>query len=189
MAYYIRLPDGRNVEFPDDYPRDQAQAVAARMAGETQAQQPTETAPAQPQRGSNLGLFGDVVGSAISGAGGIASAGGGLYGLATGDYDTGATRLGRRVQQYGETFMSPQLLEARERLDREMKEAEGQGLLTEAGVAARGILTDPRLATSFVAEQVPQFIGSLGVGRVAGGWWGGGGDGGGCGGSWGGGGG
>lgn len=169
MAYYILLPDGRNVEFPDNFPRDQAQAIAARMAGETQAQQPTETAPAQPQRGSNLGLFGDVVGSAITGGGGIASAGGGLYGLVTGDYDTGATRLGRRIQQYGETFMSPQLLEARERLDREMREAEGQGAFTEAGVAARGILTDPRLATSFVAEQLPQFIGSLGVGRIAGG--------------------
>lgn len=51
MPYYIQLPDGRNVEFPDNYPRDQARAVAARMAREGQrpAEPAAQQAPAQSQ--------------------------------------------------------------------------------------------------------------------------------------------
>jgi hypothetical protein len=141
------------------------------MAAESQqasppAQQPS--APAEQPRGSNLGLLGDIAGSGISGLGGIGTAIGGGTGLVTGDYDTGIMRLGRRLQRYGESLMSPELLASREKLERDIQEAGERGMAAEAGAAFRGIVTDPRLFGSFFVEQVPQLAASLGVGRLAG---------------------
>jgi len=172
----VNIPGIGPVDFPDTMSAEQInQAIQNEILPfYSRPRQPVApvqetTAPAeQPQRGSNLGFAGDLVGSGISGLGGIGTAAGGLYGLATGDYDTGIMRLGRRAQRYGESFMSPELLASREKLERDIQEAGERGPLAEAGAAFRGIATDPRLLTSFVAEQVPQFIGSLGVGRAAG---------------------
>ncbi len=172
----VNVPGIGFVNFPDDMSAEQiSQAIQNEIlpfySRQRQPVAPVQetTAPAeQPQRGSNLGFAGDLVGSGISGLGGIGTAAGGLYGLATGDYDTGIMRLGRRAQRYGESLMSPELLASREKLERDIQEAGERGIAAEAGAAFRGIATDPRLLTSFVAEQVPQFIGSLGVGRAAG---------------------
>jgi hypothetical protein len=141
------------------------------MAAESQQASPPvqqPSAPTERPRGSNLGLLGDIAGSGISGLGGIGTAIGGGTGLVTGDYDTGIMRLGRRLQRYGESLMSPELLSSREKLERDIQEAGERGPLAEAGAAARGVLTDPRLFGSFFVEQVPQLVGSLGVGRLAG---------------------
>jgi hypothetical protein len=171
----VNIPGIGPVDFPDTMSSEQInQAIqneilpfySRQRQTAAPAQQPS--APAEQPRGSNLGLAGDIAGSGISGLGGIGTAAGGLYGLATGDYDTGIMRLGRRAQRYGESLMSPELLASREKLERDIQEAGERGPLAEAGAAARGILTDPRLAGSFLVEQVPQLVGSLGVGRLAG---------------------
>ena len=134
----VNIPGIGPVDFPDTMSAEQInQAIqneilpfySRQQRAAAPAQQPS--APAEQPRGSNLGLLGDFAGSGISGLGGIGTAIGGGTGLVTGDYDTGIMRLGRRLQRYGESLMSPELLASREKLERDIQEAGERGPLAE----------------------------------------------------------
>jgi hypothetical protein len=77
MPYYIQLPDGRDVEFPDAYPRRDAMRVARGML-QQQVEMPT-VAPAPPQDrsspaygfGAGLNTLQSSLGSAVEGVGNV----------------------------------------------------------------------------------------------------------------------
>lgn len=76
--------------------------------------------------------------------------------------ETGLQGLGMQLQQYAQERKSP-ILQARE-AERAQKIGAEQGILNEARVALASTVTDPALLTSFFAEQVPNLIGSFGIG-------------------------
>lgn len=79
--------------------------------------------------------------------------------------ETGIQGLGKRLEQYSESQKSAGL-KAREAARAENIQAQ-TGILDEARVALMSTVTDPALLTSFFAEQVPNLIGSFGIGAVA----------------------
>ena len=162
MSYYIQLPDGRDVEFPDNYPRAQAQAIAARMMAPSRQEEPV--AEEQPRARTNV--FRDVPGSLVSGVGGLGTAAGGLYGLVSGDFDNVATRAGRYVQGVGRDIMSPGLRQQQDEFEQRMRAVENEGLGTQALTAVQGLASNPYLLGNQIVEQAPQLAASLGIGRA-----------------------
>lgn len=164
MSYYVQLPDGRDVEFPDNFPRAQAQAIAARMSAPARQEQVAE--PTQQRQPTNFLL--DVPGAIVSGVGGLGTAAGGIYGLISGDFDNAATRAGRYVQNVGRDIMSPGLRQRQDEFEQRMISVQDQGLGTQAVEAVRRLASDPYLFGSMAVEQIPQLAASLGIGRVGG---------------------
>ena len=157
MTYEIRLPDGTLVEnIPDDLdPKDAKarilQAYPELALGESRTIGETVT---------DVGAsFGKGVGSLIQIPGQVA-------GLITGNVDetTGLQGIGKRLETFAERAKSP-VLRAKEQY-RSQKIAEAEGPLAEAGVAISQTLTDPALVTSFLFEQVPNLIGTMGGGLL-----------------------
>lgn len=135
---------------------------------------PSMAGPPAPQPPPERGFFGtlgaragDVAGSLVSGVGGIATGLGGLQGVVTGDFDNTLSRAGRRVQETGESLMSPELVQKRQLLEQALKEAESQGFVAEASAAFRTLAQNPGLLASMTVEQIPQLLASFGIGRVA----------------------
>jgi hypothetical protein len=127
-----------------------------------------QAAPAQaaePQR-QPTNILRDIPGALVSGVGGLGTAAGGIYGLATGDFDNAATRTGRYVQEVGRDIMSPGLRQRQEEFERRLQGVQNQGLGTQAVEAVSGLASDPYLFGSMAVEQIPQLAASLGVGRV-----------------------
>ena len=108
----------------------------------------------------------DIGGSLAKGVGQLAQLPGQVAGLVTGNVDqtTGLQGLGGQLEQYGEELKSP-TLKARQTLASQ-KIGQAEGLLNEFGTAIKTYATDPMLATSFVAEQLPNLLGA-GAGGVA----------------------
>lgn len=108
----------------------------------------------------------DIGGSLTKGVGQLAQIPGQVAGLVTGEVEptTGLQGLGGRLEQYGEELKSP-TLKARQQLAGQ-KMAQAEGLLNEFGTAIKTYATDPMLATSFVAEQLPNLFGA-GAGGIA----------------------
>jgi hypothetical protein len=108
----------------------------------------------------------DIGGSLTKGVGQLAQIPGQVAGLVTGEVSptTGLQGLGGRLEQYGEELKSP-TLKARQQLAGQ-KMAQAEGLLNEFGTAIKTYATDPMLATSFVAEQLPNLFGA-GAGGLA----------------------
>ena len=75
------------------------------------------------------------------------------------------TRLGKKLQTFGEELKSPALKRKQEELGQKIQEQEG--FLNEAKTAILGTITDPALVTNFIVEQVPNLIGSAGAGLLA----------------------
>jgi hypothetical protein len=157
MTYDIRLPDGTLVEnIPDDLdPKDAKarilQAYPELALGESRSIGETVT---------------DVGASFGTGVGSLLQIPGQVAGLITGNVDetTGLQGLGKRLETFAEKAKSP-VLRAKEQL-RSQKIAEAEGPLAEAGVAISQTLTDPALITSFLFEQVPNLIGTMGGGLL-----------------------
>lgn len=157
MTYEIRLPDGTLVEnIPDDLdPKDAKarilQAYPELALGESRSIGETVT---------------DVGASFGKGVGSLLQIPGQVSGLVTGNVDetTGLQGLGKRLETFAEQAKSP-VLRAKEQL-RSQKIAEAEGPLAEAGVAIKQTLTDPALITSFLFEQVPNLIGTMGGGLL-----------------------
>jgi hypothetical protein len=157
MTYDIRLPDGTLVEnIPDDLdPKDAKarilQAYPELALGESRSIGETVT---------------DVGASLGKGIGSLVQIPGQVAGLITGNVDetTGLQGLGKRLETFAEQAKSP-VLRAKEQL-RSQKIAEAEGPLAEAGVAISQTLTDPALITSFLFEQVPNLIGTMGGGLL-----------------------
>jgi len=91
---------------------------------------------------------------------------GALTGLnATEEKPTGLQGVGKSVEEYGESLKSKTLKE--KEAARAKKIAEQEGFLNEFGTAIKETILDPALLTSFVFEQIPNFIGSGGGGLLA----------------------
>jgi len=108
----------------------------------------------------------DIGGSLTKGVGQLAQLPGQVAGLVTGNIDptTGLQGVGQQIEQYGEELKSP-TLKARQTLASQ-KIGQADGLLNEFGTAIKTYATDPMLATSFIAEQLPNLLGA-GAGGAA----------------------
>lgn len=139
-------------------------------AGRETVAQTQVTAPPAPERGFFGGiasLAGDTGASIVTGAGSALSGIGGLGGVAGLGYDNMLSRAGRRVSEFGEGLMSPELVEKRQALSRAIQDAESQGLVGEARAALSTLASNPSLLFSMAIEQIPAFVLSGGVGRGA----------------------
>ena len=108
----------------------------------------------------------DVGAGLVSGAGALAQLPGQLYGLATGDFsDTGLTKVGREMREYGESMKSEEL--KRRELERTAKiaEASKEGQVSAGVTAFMETIKDPALLSNFIAEQAPNLIPGLAVAR------------------------
>lgn len=110
------------------------------------------------------GVISDLWSSFGVGAGNLVKAAGSLYGLATGDMDNGATRLGGVVTDYWQKEKSNVLKE----LEQGRKEAitNSDSELGSFGNAIWETVSNPRLFASFVSEQIPMFVAPGGAGAA-----------------------
>lgn len=155
------------VVFPDDMSQAEiVQAIERDILPQQRRQQP-QVAPTE--RGGSGGIIGSTVGSLVSGGGGLLSGVGALGGMVLPGvgFDNVLTRAGRSVQEYGESFMSEELRAKRQALSEAIKQAESEGLVAEARAALSTLFSNPSLLASMAIEQIPQFVASGGVGRVA----------------------
>lgn len=108
----------------------------------------------------------DIGGSLTKGVGQLAQLPGQVAGLVTGNVDptTGLQGVGQKIEAFGEELKSP-TLKARQQLAGQ-KMAQAEGLLNEFGTAFKTYATDPMLASSFVAETLPNLFGA-GAGGLA----------------------
>jgi hypothetical protein len=120
-------------------------------------------APAAPKERS---FIKDVGAGVVSGAGALAQLPGQLYGLATGDFsDTGLTKVGRQVREFGEEMKSPGLKQAEAERAAKIKEAGKEGEISKGVTAFMETITDPALLSNFIAEQAPNLLPGLAVAR------------------------
>jgi hypothetical protein len=108
----------------------------------------------------------DVGAGLVSGAGALTQLPGQIYGLATGDFsDTGLTKVGREMREYGESMKSEEL--KRREIERSAKiaAAEKEGQISAGVTAFMETIKDPALLTNFIAEQAPNLIPGLAVAR------------------------
>ena len=133
----------------------------------TQVTAPPAPAPERGFFGSVASMAGDTGASLVTGAGSALSGIGGLGGVAGLGYDNMLSRAGRRVSEFGEGLMSPELVEKRQALSRAIQDAESQGLVGEARAALSTLASNPSLLFSMAIEQIPAFVLSGGVGRGA----------------------
>jgi hypothetical protein len=154
------------VNFPDSMTREQINSAIEKeilpQFPEVQAQVP---------RGI-LGGVKDIGASFVSGFGNTLQVPGQLGELIgfqrTGDLPdqekTGLQKIGQQVQTYGQEAKSPTLVAKEQLRARELEKADG--FFQEAGTILRTTATDPALLSSFFAEQLPNFIGSYGIGAL-----------------------
>jgi hypothetical protein len=147
MAYIIALPDGNTVEFPDSVPQDKAAEILKKQFPEFGAKE------------VGIGDYPRVLGSSLlSGIGGLAQLPGQIKGLIQGDFSSNPLFINQaqKLQEYGES-LKPEGLKTRQAIrDKATEEAAKKGFVSELTTAAGQTLTDPALATSFLAEQLPQ---------------------------------
>jgi hypothetical protein len=156
MPYDIQLPDGTLVDnIPDNIDPVAAKAKIFQVYPELALGEK-----------KTLGQVGkDVLAGVGSGLGSLAQFPGQVYGLVTGDMDQGGLQqLGRNLQQYSEEAKSP-IQKAKESL-RSQKIAQTEGVFNQAGVAILETLKDPALLSSFIFEQAPQLLGTMGGGYI-----------------------
>ena len=77
---------------------------------------------------------------------------------------TGLQSIGQQLQTFGQEAKSPTLVAKEQLRAREMEKTEG--FFDEAGTMLRTTATDPALLSSFFVEQLPNFIGSYGIGAL-----------------------
>lgn len=164
MPFEVYGPDGKSVTFPDG--TDDATVVRV-MGGIYPSATPAAAAPtAKTPSVDDTNIFRDVPGALVSGLGQLAKFPTNLYGLATGDFDTMASRAAQGLTDIGEDIKSEGLRE-RERLAQERINAQ-EGFLGEAGQTIKEYATDPRLLMSGALSSLPSMVGGLGVGALAG---------------------
>jgi hypothetical protein len=108
----------------------------------------------------------DVNASLVSGAGSLVQMPGQLYGLTTGDFsDTGMLKAGRQMKQHAETMKSEELKDKEKTRSAKIREAEKEGVTAAAKTAFLETVRDPSLLLNFVAEQLPNLLPGMAIGR------------------------
>lgn len=108
----------------------------------------------------------DVNASLVSGVGSLVQMPGQLYGLTTGDFsDTGMLKAGRQMKQHAETMKSEELKGKEKTRSAKIREAEKEGVTAAAKTAFLETVRDPSLLLNFVAEQLPNLLPGMAVGR------------------------
>lgn len=157
MPYEIQLPDGTIVgDIPDDLDPSAAKAQILK---------------AYPQLAlgekRTLGeVATDIIAPLGKGIGSLLQLPGQVAGLITGQPDetTGLQGVGKRLETFAEEAKSP-VLRAKEAL-RSQKISQAEGFFDEAGTAIGQTIKDPALLGSFIFEQVPNLIGTMGGGLL-----------------------
>jgi hypothetical protein len=140
-----------------------AQALADALRSAMSAQ-PAAPAPSKERTAGEY--LTDIGAGVVSGAGALAQLPGQLYGLATGEFsDTGLTKIGRQVREYGEEMKSPGLKQAEAERAAKIKEAGKEGEVSAGITAFMETVKDPGLLTNFIAEQAPNLLPGLAVAR------------------------
>lgn len=169
--YNVETPDGKilTVEGPEGASEDQILGFAAsQYYSQQQEQQPVEQPAPKPQGRTWGEAATDIGASLLSGVGGVAQLPGQIGTLA-GLYKpeeaaTGLQGMGKQLEEYGQSLKSPEI-KAREAA-RAQKVAQAEGIVDEFVTAVKETALDPALMTSFLAEQVPNLIGSMGAGLL-----------------------
>ena len=108
----------------------------------------------------------DVGAGVVSGVGALTQLPGQIYGLATGDFsDTGLTKVGREMREYGESMKSEELKRREVERSAKIAAAEKEGQISAGVTAFMETIKDPALLTNFIAEQLPNLIPGLTVAR------------------------
>lgn len=110
------------------------------------------------------GFVDDFTASTIGGFNSILYGVGGLYGLATGDFDNAALNTASANQEYIDSLKSQDLLQKSEELQQYIDG--GEGFWDKAGRAVWGTVTDPYLMANMVVEQLPLMLASGGTGTA-----------------------
>lgn len=157
MPYEIQLPDGTIVgDIPDDLDPSAAKAQILKAYPELALGEKRTLGEAAKDVAASLGV----------GVGSLLQVPGQVAGLVTGKVDetTGLQGVGKRLETFAEEAKSP-VLRAKEAA-RSQKISQAEGLLDEAGTAIGATLKDPALLGSFIFEQVPNLIGTMGGGLL-----------------------
>jgi hypothetical protein len=122
--------------------------------------------PAAPKERTMGEAAKDVGAGLVSGVGALTQLPGQIYGLATGDFsDTGLTKVGREMREYGESMKSEELKRREVERSAKISAAEKEGQISAGVTAFMETIKDPALLTNFIAEQAPNLIPGLGVAR------------------------
>jgi hypothetical protein len=157
MPYEIQLPDGTIVgDIPDDLDPSAAKAQILKAYPELALGEKRTWGEAAKDVAASLGV----------GVGSLLQVPGQVAGLVTRKVDetTGLQGAGKRLETFAEQAKSP-VLRAKEAA-RSQQIAQAEGLLDEAGTAIGATLKDPSLLGSFIFEQVPNLIGTMGGGLL-----------------------
>jgi len=143
-----------------------AQALADALKSAMVSQPAAPTAPAATKERTMGEAAKDVGAGVVSGVGALTQLPGQIYGLATGDFsDTGLTKVGREMREYGESMKSEELKRREVERSAKISAAEKEGQISAGVTAFMETIKDPALLTNFIAEQAPNLIPGLGVAR------------------------
>ena len=157
MPYNIQLPDGTLVEnIPDDLDPSAAKAKILNAYPELALNEKRTWGQAATDIAAGLG-------KGVAGLAQLPGQVGELMGVFTPEErDLGLQGAGRQLETFAEQAKSP-VLKAKEAL-RSQKINQAEGFWEEAGTAIKSTFTDPALLTSFLSEQIPNLIGTMGGG-------------------------
>jgi hypothetical protein len=126
-----------------------------------------DAASKQAKRERTMGEAAKDIGAGlVSGAGALTQLPGQIYGLATGDFsDTGLTKVGREMREYGESMKSEDLKRREVERTAKIAEAGKEGQVSAGITAFMETIKDPALLTNFIAEQAPNLLPGLAVAR------------------------
>jgi hypothetical protein len=165
---YAQLFDGTKLGFPDDTPDEVISRVAREETLKRNA--PPVQAPVAPSTERTAGEAVTDIGAAlVSGTGRMLAFPGQAISLVPGLRGIGSAIAspGEALAEVGENLKS-QGLKVREALrSQAISEAEKEGILSEFGTAIKETLKDPALISTFLTEQVPNFLPPMLVGRLA----------------------
>ena len=142
--------------------------VLADMAKQMRAP-PAPIVPPKPATERTWGEAGtDLFAAGVKGLGGVAQLPGQIYGLSTGDFDNMGMRGPQTVKDWGESLQSQGLKVRQALADTAISEAAKKGMISEFKEAIWQTIKDPALASTFLAEEIPQIIPSAITGGAAG---------------------
>ena len=157
MPYNIQLPDGTLVEnIPDDLDPSAAKAKILNAYPELALNEKRTFGQAATDFAAGLGKSAAVLAQ-------LPGEVGELMGVFTPEErELGLQGAARQFEKFAEQAKSP-VLKAKEAL-RTQKINQAEGFWEEAGTAIKSTFTDPVLLTSFISEQIPNLVGTLGGG-------------------------